>query len=230
MSRSLVVVAVLIVSSAIISCGSEELGATNEYYPLAVGHSWEYFEEFEDSTTNVLRYEITGMETINFDHGVGEKEVYVLRNTFPESEDTEYKIQYLHDDGGRIDRLRHLIYRDVDDLKSQRDFAPGFLRFDRDKIDLGDTFSETVEKYDTVLGNSTDDYAWEITSVTEDVVLMDGTVLNNCIKMERANVSKGELKIYYFAVGIGKVKEETTGGLENKTELLMEVPAFARSQ
>ena len=230
MQKPIKVISALILLSTLVSCGSDELGQEKEYYPMAIGYTWDYFEEFVDGTTNLLRYEITGMETIAFDHDIGEREVYILENTFPESNITEYRIQYLYDDGGRIDRLRHLVYRDVDDLKSQRDFAPGFLRFDRDQIDLGDIWSETVEKYDSVLGDYTTDYTWEITSVTEEVVLMDETVLTNCIEMERTNQSSGERKIYYFASGIGKVKEETIGGTEDKTELLMELPAFSKSE
>jgi len=186
-------------------------GDTGDYYPMAVGNYWVYEEESLSGDTATLRYEVTGKETVTLDHGVGDRELFVLHNTFP-GETGEERTQYIEDDGVRAVRHRHLIYTEADGLTKQRDFVPGFLRFDRSKISVGDKWVEELVRYtdtkdDTPVTEQTVRYQYEVISLKTSVTVPLGTF--ECLELKRFEMTGSELKIYYFARNIGKVKEIT---------------------
>jgi hypothetical protein len=165
---------------------------------------------------------------------VGDRDVFVLTNTFPDRTTAEWRRFYLFDDGTRIDRLEHEVYIDETTMFKKRQYVPGFLRFDRSRTEPGTEWDETVTRYETNMDginlspvNIT--YSYKVDSNTATATLKDGTKIENCIQITRVNQSDFETKVYTFAPGIGKVQEETLGGTsEEKTELLMAVPAFAK--
>jgi hypothetical protein len=190
---------------------------TGDYFPLSVGNFWEYTETDAVGTT-ALRYEITGFENVAFGNGVGAKDVFVEEDTFPGTS-TERRVQYLEDDGVRVVRDRHLVYDTTGALTKERDYVPGFLRFDRSKIAVGDAWSETVTTYtDTLDGTpittGSTSYDYVVLAVDAPVTVPAGTF--GCLSIQRTKTSSApqEVKIYSFARGVGKVKEVTQGSKE----------------
>ena len=206
---------------------------STDYFPLKVGYVWEYYEEDVNGDTDLLRYEITAKKTRHFDNGVGELEVYVLTNTFPASDTTGWREQFYYDDGTRVDRVGHKIYDDAEDLFKERQYVPGFLRFDRSRITAGDEWTETITRYEThdstgYTTNKDVEYAYKIDSVHATVTLRDGTRLDNCIQITRTD-DDDVTKVYKFALGIGKVYEETYDAVnEDKFEVLTHLPDWAK--
>ncbi len=191
-----------------------------DYYPLFIGANWTYEETDELSMTTTLYYEITGKEKVSFGNGVGEKTVYVLENTFPQNA-LEKRIQYIEDLGDRAVRHEHLVY-EAGVLTKQRDFVPGFLRFDRTKLQQGDQWTETLDRYTdtkdgTPVEQETVSYRYEVLGLQELVEVPAGSFY--CLQLRRTEVGTNEIKDYYFAKGIGKVKEITQG---LKTEQLVD--------
>ncbi len=222
-----VVLFALLLSMLFLACGENEPEEGGEYYPMAVGNTWDYKETAIDGTIEILRYTVTEKTTMSFDNGVGEREVYALENVFPdEGALPELRIQYIEDDGVRAIRHQHLIYEDGSDLSTltkQRDFVPGFLRFDREKTREGDSWVEELMRYtDTMDGTQIAEegamYRFEIVSVSEKVTVPAGTF--NCLKIRRTDIAgqDNETKEYYYSSGIGKVKEVT---VDVKTEELI---------
>ncbi|MCP4605793.1 MAG: hypothetical protein GY847_35615 [Proteobacteria bacterium] len=203
---------------------------SQDYYPIANGNIWNYEETDVSGVKMVLHYEITGSETIDFEHEVGEREVFVMENVFPEpGASSEKRIQYIEDDGERAVRHQHLIYDDTGDLTKQRDFVPGFLRFDRTKTQQGDEWTETIERYTDLKDGSQIQkaviaYQFQLESLHEEVTVPAGTF--DCLKIKRIVASSpgsSEAKEYYYADGIGKVKEVTIeGDMGDKTEELID--------
>lgn len=216
----------------LLSCGTEEkppASATGDYFPLAVGDWW-LFEEDEGEETTQVRYEIVDFTNMTFGHGIGARDVYVVENTFPTGDtgsDTDavggWRVQYYFDDGSRVDRLRHEVYDDDGNLTKTRDYVPGFLRYDRSKLQ-GDEWAEELDRYsDSTPEDTTDDVLYEPTSYLfevlppETVTVPAGTF--DCAVWKRTETDNtGEIKMYYYAPNVGKVKEVTG----DKIEVLLE--------
>ncbi len=211
------------------ACGDSEPGeegGLSAAYPMAVGYSWTYEETASGSSTPVtLKYEITGKETKTFQYVTGSQEVYVYNNTFPGTS-SEYRVQYLQDDGTRVTRLQHLIYDDTGTLTKQRDYNPGFLRFDRSKISDGNQWTETYTRYtdtepadtQSTVSEQVVTYQYTVESTNQSVTVPAGTF--NCVQIKRSVSGTGvtsETKVYYYADGVGKVMEITD---DDKTEKL----------
>lgn len=215
----------IIMCFQVFACGTSEpegqaerlenivLREENDYYPMRVGDSWRYKEKDIYNNVSTLVYEVVGRETIDFGRETGKREVLLLENTLPDKPE-EYRIQYIEDDGVRAVRHRHLIYDEKGTLTKTRDFVPGFLRFDRDKVRVGDTWTEDVTKYtDSLegLGEQTTHtkYQYEVVAVDEPVTVVAGTF--RCLRIRRTELMGSEVKEYYFGFGVGKVKEVTEG-------------------
>ncbi len=225
MVKSIRILAILVgLVMGCMGCGATDVGDQDtdttpvgeDYYPMAVGNSWTYLETFDMGGSEHLFYEVTGIETVDLPYGdLGQQELFALENTFADTP-LEKRIQFIGDDGVRADRLQHLIWDRDGVLTKQRDFVPGFLRFDRQKVSVGEQWSESVDRFTdlkdgTAVVQSTVIYQYEIIAADEPVTVPAGTF--ECLKVKRT-VTVGtdpEEKIYFFAKGIGKVKEVTTG-------------------
>jgi hypothetical protein len=222
-----------------VGCGTQEKTpvAYDDPYPLAVGDYWLFDET--DSTTGVTvqnRYEVTDQIDYDFAHDTaGALPVFLVEDTFPSGSSTDtdvtaggWRVEYVHDDGTRAVRMRHDIYDDTSALTKTRDYVPGFVRFDRSKV-VGDQWSEEYTRYTDKQDGSaviqdTASYLYEVMS-PENVTVPAGT-FDNCTVWKRTQTSgsTAEVKIYYFAPGVGKVKEVTEG---TKEEVLVEYSVVA---
>jgi hypothetical protein len=183
--------------------------ADNDYYPMAVGDFWTY-RETEGSVITEFTYEVTGTETMDFGRDTGERTVFVMENTFQSS--SEGRTQYVEDEGDRVVRHQQDIYDAQGNFTKQRNFYPGFLRFDRTKTTVGDKWTETITRVSDPKDNSTPTedqvtYQYEILSV-DNVVTIESQSYT-CIEVKRTDITDPEVKYYWFAKGIGKVQEQT---------------------
>jgi len=201
------------------SCGGEEPSGSGEYYPMSVGDYWVYEETgvYSGSTTT-LRYEVTGEETLTLEHADGPRDVFVVENTFPGTSD-EYRLQYVEDDGTRAVRIKHEIFDATQTLTKVREYDPGFLRFDRSRIGKDEQWTEELVEYtDTLDGtpvqNKQVQYQYKVIDRHQTVTVEAGTF--DCLVIERSVVygTVGEVKVYYFAPGVGKIKEITENDKE----------------
>jgi len=213
---SLIAVSLSVVAAA---CGEEEPSEDGEYYPMSVGDYWVYEETgVYGGDATELRYEVTGAGTVELDYVGGTRDVFEVENTFPGTSD-ERRLQYIADDGTRAARVRHEIYDESGDLTKVREFDPGFLRFDRSRTGEGDEWTEDIEMHnDFVDGSEVEaqslQYRFEVIDRSREVTVPAGTF--DCLVLKRSEVfgTVGEVKVYYLAPGVGKVKEITENDKE----------------
>jgi hypothetical protein len=219
------------------SCGTEEKPPApnaDDLYPLAVGDSWLYRETDQGDET-LIRYEVLALETKTFGHGVGERDVFVIENTFPTGDsgsDTDAaggsRVQFVSDDGTVAPRLRHEVYDTDGILTKFRDYVPGFLRFDRGKATEGTQWVEELTRYSDPLDGTgeveeEESYLYEVMA-PETVTVPAGTF--DCVVWKRIETaSTGETKMYYFAPGVGKVREITGAKVEELLSYTVGQPA-----
>jgi len=218
-------------------CGTEEKPPTTggDYFPLTVGNWWLYTESDNDPDTDwasrPVRHEVVDYEEKDFEHDAeGALPVFVVANTFPDAAgDDDPRIEYVLDDGTRVLRKRQEVYETevfVGEPKKVRDYEPGLLRFDRSRNTVGDNWAEYYTTYTVSIPPDLDpiegdgehqvDYVFEILepeTVTVPAGTFDCTVLMRQITVG----NRVEEKIYYFAPGVGKVKEATTTGSSNES-------------
>jgi len=216
----------MVAAMAFCSCGEDkkDYGLLGNYYPMEVGNWWEYEETYEDASKSpeTNRHQIIRKETVVFDYEMGSREVYVVENS-PDLTLNEQRTYYVEDDGaGTATRLRQVVYDTEGTFVKQQDYVDGFQRFDRSKQTAGEKWSESFVRYTSRESAETEmtfyEYNYEIISLHESVSIESLGKTFDCVVIKRtlsANIS--EEKIYYFAPGIGKIKEVTSG---QKTELL----------
>ena len=201
---------------------------SGDYFPVGVGDSWEYIETYADGDpSETLIHEVNGKETVDFDGGLGERTVFVIDNT-PDITSTKSRTYYIEDDGERVTRLRQIIYDADGSVIKTQDYDPGVLKFDRTRITKGETWNESFTRYTyddegNEIGESPKEYQYTftITELHEKVTVPAGTFDCIMITRERLPPLSYEVKIYYYASGVGKVKEISEGGESgNKMEEL----------
>ena len=187
--------------------GTDVENVENDYYPMAVGAFWKYRETQPGLTPIELTYTITKKEKKTFGDITGEREVFFMENTFDVNE--EYRVQYIEDDGVRAVRHGHDVYTD-EGWKKVRTYTPGFLRFDRGKVAVGEKWEETVSSVTVDAKETktqTTTYEFEVLRVGTPVTIGIGTF--NCIQLKRKDSADSETKLYWYAPGIGKIREQT---------------------
>jgi hypothetical protein len=226
----------------LLSCGDKELPPTadaGDYFPLAVGDYWLYQESDASGPTGDMRYEVKEQVEHDFQYDeAGPLSVFLLETTFPSgtSADTDtvggWRVEYLRDDGTRVARLRQDVYDATDTLTKTRDYVPGFLRFDRSQVTVGAQWEETFKRHSDSTPENTGDaivtedisYLYEILepeTVSVPAGEFDCTVVQRTVTMG----ASFEIKVYYFAPGVGKVKEVTGDSIEELVEYHVEAGA-----
>jgi hypothetical protein len=221
----------------VIGCGTvdkQPLPENTDYFPLAVGNWWLYNETDNDPDTEwetrPVRHEVVDYIEMDFEYDAeGALPVFVVENTFPSGGgDADPRLYFDYDDGSRVVRRRQEVYdKETDVLSEIREWEPGLLKFDRSQTALGDEWEDEHVSYtisappgaDVVMESTT--YVYQVgdpESVTVPAGTFDCAVLR---RFETSGNNAGELKVYYFAPGVGKVKEVSTpdSGLVKVEEL-----------
>ncbi len=196
------------------------------YYPLVDGATWTYRHSSNggwDETITVEEDELDG-ET-----------VYIFEDTpNPDNERSVATIAETDDGIMRIARKVYSTENSRDELLFSVEYDPGFLRFDPAWLDKEEGFKETRDyvRLETDAGQEPDDpgdreHFYTVESLSETVVTDAGT-FRNCIRIRRrrnwqladTTAADAQEKLFYFAPGVGKVKEENL--TKGNTEVLLD--------
>ena len=220
-----------------LSCGTEEPPApgSDDYFPLAVGNYWVYketgYDNLHPELTRQFRHEVMDTADMDFEHdSEGALPVFIVEDTFPPPSEVgadDPRKEYFYDDGTVVVRKRQETYdRNTDALMKTRDYEPGLPKFDRSRTAIDDNWDVHFTSYTVSIPAEPDDsppfsttYMFRILD-PETTTVPAGTF--ECMKLSRfctQGPCEGEEKIFYFAPGVGKVKEVTD---ELKTEELTE--------
>jgi hypothetical protein len=205
----------LLISVCVGACGDPpcpSLPLGDDLMPLAIGYSWTYEESGGPipgtiTKTVVGSEDFSGQETLVWE---------TVQTNSPVTKRANWR-----DDGLRVTRLRQERYGPGDLFLDAREYEPGFLRIERTLDQVGAELTErhTRLEYDAA-GNLVRSvsklYNWRVEAVDETVRVPAGEFLT--VRVRRTDVDQGSNKTYWYARGVGKVKE--VGPLE--TEALAE--------
>ncbi|MCX4245309.1 hypothetical protein [Paraliomyxa miuraensis] len=187
-----------------------------DYYPLVDGATWTYRHTDEVGAV--------------WDELVHMREVEYMGMTAYEAEDNEdanneSTIATLFRDG----TMTHRIHKDVSLAGvpiASVDYDPGFLRFDESfgNASDGDSLDWNYERTEYDAGGAMVGMVesrlmiFTVESTSTSVTVPAGTF--DCVQLRRERLDNGEIKRYWFARGVGKVRHETVGS--GKSEELIE--------
>ncbi|MSP17291.1 MAG: hypothetical protein EXR73_11920 [Myxococcales bacterium] len=190
---------------------ADALPAAQRYLPLATGNSWTY--RVSDPAGGPPEQKTSTIEALE-DVG-GTKAGVIAFRVLTEKLDGS-TTSWQEDLGDRVVR-HHEIARDLAGaVTSEETYDPAKLRLDESAAHLvvGASWSDVYTEISTdpVTGATTPvtkTEAWSVVAVDESVTVPAGTF--SCLRVRRMGSAVGQSdKTYYFARGVGKVKE--TGG------------------
>lgn len=188
-------------------------GGTGRYFPLEIGASWTFrVVDASDGTVTSKTQSVEALED------VGGDKAGVMAFRMRSDKDNGYSLSWQEDTGTAIVRHREESYDLADVFESEDWFTPGKLRIDEspERVELEATFSDSYEEETTdhtnggLVTTTTKSEDWLVEAVDEEVDVPAGTFV--CIRLFRSNDGTGAQKRYWFARGVGKVKE--TGGAQ----------------
>lgn len=188
-------------------------GEGGRYFPLEVGATWTY--RVTDLGTAAVSSKTQSVE--DFEEVGGDK-AGVMAFRLRSEKDNGYSLSWQEDAGTAIVRHREESYDQTDLFESEDWFDPGKLRIDESEAHVaqGATFTDTYTEMsiDHTNGDMTTTTSkteeWRVEAVDEEVEVPAGTFV--CLRLFRSNDGNGTQKRYWFARGVGKVKE--TGGAQ----------------
>lgn len=217
-----------------LACGQkappEETGPT-DYYPLVDGASWVY--EHDDWTEQVT------VESTTF-----EGQPAFLMSDSPNPGDQMRSDAILTRVDGRVARVtkeEYFIPAAGDPmLVASVTYGVGFTRFDENWATQAPGYSETPEYVrietrpdGTVRPEQARKHTYEVISLSDEQVTAAGTF--NCIQIQRTrdweaeadglDVSEAQTKMYWFARGVGKVRELTIDSGNSESLVAYDIPS-----
>jgi hypothetical protein len=222
MSRSMKAAALLQLVCA--ACGQQAPPeADDSYFPLVDGASWEY-----------LHSNGGWSESVTLEAAADEPDVFVQRQTGdPDGESSSSTFVLEDGDVLRVAEEQFL----MDELLYSVTYDPGFLRFSDAWVHAaaGATETREYERTETEVGMDPKDpqpraHVYTVEDVSESVTVPAGT-FRNCLRIRRVRdlthpdlmgaTDQGEQdKLYWFAPGVGKVREENS--ISGTTEVLVD--------
>ena len=190
--------------SGVVAC---ETPAAQRYLPLEVGRSWTY------ATSDMGGPTVVKTSTVEILEDVGERKAgniaYRIRTA--KSSTVGDVVSWQEDRCTSISRHREQNYDINDVLLTDQFYVPSKLRVDEtpDHLRVGATWTTayTEVEVDPVLGTRTvsKDETWTIEALDESVTTAAGTF--SCLKVNKVT-SGAANKRYWFALGVGKIREE----------------------
>ncbi len=188
-------------------------GGTGRYFPLEVGASWTFrVVDVTDGSVSSKTQSVDAFED------VGGDKAGVMAFRLRSDKDSGYSISWQEDTGTAIVRHREESYDAADVFESEDWFAPGKLRIDEspDRVELDATFTNSYDEMTIdhtngdLVTTTTKTEDWLVEAVDDVVDVPAGSF--SCLRLYRSNDGTGTQKRYWFARGVGKVKE--TGGAQ----------------
>lgn len=204
------------------ACGNEEPGGgpdtpaetptpgeTARLLPLAVGAAWTY--RITDGTTGEVTEKTTAVEAREAVGGEkADVEAFRVRTEKAEG----WTISWQQDLGSAIVRHREMAYREDTTLKEEEYFLPSKLRIDEtpSRLAAGASWEEryTEKRIDGDDGTVTTEdkvETWTVEAVDEEITVPAGTFTTVRVKREGSSSDGATIKTWWFAPGVGKVKE-----------------------
>jgi hypothetical protein len=201
----------------LLGCGSAEPKSSDErasssdsYFPLVSGNSWAYVvidQESDETSSKTQRVEgrepVPGREEIVAYRLTTEKAGAISTVSWQDERDLEL-----------VRFLEHSLDFDGS-VRAIESYDPYKLRLDQkpEHLNVGATFSqEYAETHTNVVEQTTSELAkheeWLVEAVDEMVTVPAGTF--ECLRLRRSGDATQPIKTFFFARGVGKIKE--TGG------------------
>jgi len=170
--------------------------------PLGVGHRWTF--KVTDSA-GVLSVKV---QTVTGTVAVDGKLAFRLSTTRAEDRGTN-SVQMI--DAGRLLRVSEETL-EAGSVKNRSRFEPYGLRVDSTKTKAGETYRDVHMRHEldasgAIVASESNDHTYTVEAEKELVTVPAGTF--ECVRVRREG-SDGIVKTYWYAPGLGKVKE--TGG------------------
>ncbi|MFZ5438544.1 MAG: hypothetical protein ACOZQL_00980 [Myxococcota bacterium] len=208
------------VAGLLAGCGPAP--STGRLLPLSAGASWTY--KITDSK-GVFSDKKTTVEALE-DVGGAKAGTRAFR---VRTEDTGgATISWQEDTGTAVVRHREQEFDSANKQLTDTFFTPSKLRLDESAAHLTDratfttTHTERVTDLSTMITSSVDKTeTWTVESLDEAVTVPAGTF--HCVRLHRVGAAMGSSdKLYWFARGVGKVKE--TGGARSEELQAYSIP------
>ncbi len=204
-SLTLVALGVALLASA---CGSEDpVEQKSSLFPLAVGNRWVYrITDVNNEVSEKIQQIKSSTKTQD---GL---QAFVFR-TDRGTRATE-SLQRI-DDEGRLLRVQENGYKNGRNVESIR-FNPPSIRVDTDKTAINSEYTQEFQELHIEGGGSTVSkrYSFMVLAVDEQVTVPAGTF--RCVKIRRETTGEAMSKTFWYAAGVGKVKE--AGGQTEELE------------
>lgn len=185
--------------------GGDVIVETGSYYPLVDGAQWTYVAT--NNAGQVLSQEIVDATEITF---AGSAAWLFSDNPNAAGEWTESTIAPLGTAAARV----HKEIKDANGTVMIVDYDPGFVRVDDAWTSVGTKETLLYDRHETDGAglNPKDEprgHSFEVLAVDEIVTVPAGTF--SCVQIERirtVGATAGERVVFWYAAGIGKVREE----------------------
>lgn len=196
-------------------------GGDLRYFPVAEGASWSY--QVVDVGTGASNIKTQAVEAYE---DIGGQKAGTMGYRMRTEKDSGYTLSWQEDTGSAIVRHREQSFSAGGAQETDEFYLPYKMRLDESEahvaVDASYTYSYSEEIHDlTASTDVTNDKseAWTVQAVDEEVTVPAGTFTT--MRVFRNNDGTGVQKTYWFARGVGKVKEEGGG----QTELLSDYSA-----
>lgn len=200
------------------ACGSEppnvrpDAGVAPSLIPLSVGNTWRYRVTSSGGTITEKVQTVTGTAS----SGIEGEVAYRLTSARANERETT-SVQIIRD--GVLLRLEEEGYR-AGVLVERYKYLPGSIRIDSNRVKAGDTYEsqhikQRLDASGNVIGEVNVVHRFTVEATAEPIDVPGGRF--SCVRVRREAADDGGMKTYWYAPGLGKVKE--TGG---QTEELAE--------
>lgn len=174
-----------------------------DYYPIVAGATWTYRHT---TSEQIVWDEIVSMQEVEWN---GMNAIEQFDNAGNNGESTRAIIAR---DGSTVSRVYKVVELAGVTVETV-DYDPGFLRVDN-AWEEGDSVSWEYQRtaygpMGMVVSDNPRTQIFTVESMSVEVTVPAGTF--DCIQFVRERFSTGELKRFWFADGVGKVKHETLG-------------------
>jgi hypothetical protein len=202
--------------------GGGGVGGSDSFFPIAMGGSWTY--RVTDTATGVTANKT---QTVDAFEDVGGAKAgtmaYRLTTSKPSGKET---VSWQGIEGDRLVRYREQTFDNQGAMATDETYEPSKLRMDgaADHITVGASYHDVyVESLHTVATNLdttvNKDDLWVVEQVDASVTVPAGTF--NAIVVHKTNAVTGSDKRYWFVSGVGKVREEGAGQIEQLADFTM---------
>ena len=193
--------------------------STGRYMPLDEGASWTYrVTDVGDGTVTTKTQSVEAFEDI------GGMKAGIMAFRLRREKDNGYTLSWQEDTGDAVVRHREESYDATDAMESEDWFDPGKLRIDESEghtaldATFADDYTETTIDHTNAgeMTMTTKAETWVVQAVDDEVDVPAGTF--TCLKLFRSNDGTGVAKTYWFARGVGKVKESGGSQIEELSD------------